>query len=178
MYTSEEIMKKTLVLAIILFFNTAFGMYHRGSKLKYDEITLINKSSGSLEIAWNEIGESQSQTITKEIPAGETIVVKIGEIGGYDTRNPARIIVRPLSYDKSFTQDHYIDLPNSKAFAFTAVTMAKLLKNILVPLVFAADDAGHFNTFTFMDPGLTRLSVFSSNLFTKHSLIPKKPRPN
>lgn len=152
-------MKKLVFLLSILFIGSTQGMYyqgeklrHEGEKLKYDEVTLINKSPISLELSWVELKrpELTQQTIRREIMPGETITVKLGEVGLY-LRKPAKIIYSSTAMDKSIKQEFIIDLPNSKAFAFTAVTMADIMKNIWVPGVFTADDEGNFSSFQYMN---------------------------
>jgi hypothetical protein len=167
-------MKKFIFLLSILLVGSTYGMYHperQGRKLKYTDITLTNKSPIPLKLSWTEITkEGLTQEIIKEILPGETAAVKLGEIGSYLDK-PAKISYKPTNFDESkisdkltagfggfsgfqkkpFTQEFMIDLPNSKAFAFTAVTMADIMKNIWVPVVFTADDEGNFDSFQYMN---------------------------
>lgn len=166
-------MKKSIILFIVLFFKTNLGMfgmpthkydeikttpgiysgmYDQGGKLKFDEIKLTNKSPMPLKLSWIEISRPQGsqQTITKEIPSGETVTVKIGKIGGYSNGELAKIIYRPMAGDPSFKEYFSIDLPNSSTFVFTAVTLADVFKDILVPVLFQPDDEGKANSFQYM----------------------------
>lgn len=147
-------MKRLIFLFVILFVGATQCMYHGlGSvKLKYDEVTLTNKSLIPLEVSWTEITipQGKPQKITKEILPGTTITVKLGEIGGY-SQGEAKITWKPTSLNESLKQEFPIDLPNSKAFAFTAVTLADIMKNIWIPGMFTADDKGNFTTFQYMN---------------------------
>lgn len=149
---------KKLVFVISLFIGATQCMYHpkypieSARKLKYTDITLTNKSPILLELSWTEITEEgNQQVITKEIMPGTTIEAKLGEFGAYFQSKPAKITYKPTSINDSIKQEFTIDLPNSKAFAFTAVTMADIMKNIWVPGVFTADDEGKFGSFQYMN---------------------------
>lgn len=145
-------MKNTMFLFTILSVVNIQGFYHtmgQKQKLKYDEVTLTNNAPIDFELSWVEInylkGSIQTE-IKKEIKPGETIKVKLGEVGGYFQNKPARIIYKPIKNNNSFKQEFTIDLPNSKAYVFTATQLGDIMKNILVPGVFIADDKGEFSS--------------------------------
>lgn len=141
-------MKKLIVSLTFISFNAAICMYDQGGTLKYDKVELTNKSSIPLTLSWIEIRrpEGKQVTLTRGINPGETITVKIGEVGGYYQGEPSKIIYQPIAHNPSFKEYFIIDLPNSKAFAFTAVTLADIFKNIHVPVLFKADDEGNFTS--------------------------------
>lgn len=147
-----------MILFTVLFFSVIQGMHHvsPGSvsrKLKYDTVTLTNNSSILLELVWIEISpQGRQEKISHNIKPDETITVRIGEVGGYYTRNTsAKIIYAPIKDNPSFKQEFTIDLPNSSAFVFTVKTLADIMNNIWVPGVLQADDKGNFNSFQYMN---------------------------
>ena len=147
-------MKKFIFLFVILFFNATQCFYHGTSrpkrKLKHALISLTNKSPIRLEVVWVEIGE-RGKTITRSINPGKTIVVELGEFGGYSTRNPAKVVYSPIPTNPQFKQEFRIDLPSSNVWAFTAVKLADILNNIWVPGVFKGDEWGKFGNFQYMN---------------------------
>jgi len=148
---------KLVVVSVvcILFFNITQCMYDQGSKLKYSEIKLTNKSPIDLELSWTEIKrpEGTQQRITREIKAGEAITIKIGEIGGYYMGSPAKISYKPIPGNEVFKQEFIIDLPNTKEFGFTAVKLADILNNIWVPGMLQIDDKDKL-TFQYMNTNI------------------------
>ncbi len=137
-------MKKLIILLVILFSNAIQCMYDQGGKLPYDEITLANKSKIPFELSWHEIKRPQGipTEIKRTINAGETIRVKIGEVGGYDKHHPAKVTYFPINHDDLYKRDFALDLPSSQSFILTAVSLADVMKNIWVPGVLQKDDKG------------------------------------
>lgn len=145
-------MKKSLVLLVVLSVQATVCMYHwSGGKLKHVEVDVTNKSSIPVELSWVEIERGTQRTISHAIEPGETTKVKLGEVGDYFRDKPAKITYYPFIGDETFKQEFIIDLPNSPAFVFTAVRLADILNNILVPKVYQANDEGEFNSFQYMN---------------------------
>ncbi|HEV2916720.1 MAG TPA: hypothetical protein VGW78_03155 [Candidatus Babeliales bacterium] len=145
-------MKKLILIIAVLLIKTTHCMYDQAGKLKYSEVKLINESPITLELVWEEVRrpEGRRQTITREIKPGATIIVKIGEIGGYFQGSPARIVYKPVPGNETYKQEFPIDLPNSPAFVLTAVKLADIMNNIWVPGVLKADDKGKYSSFEYM----------------------------
>ena len=144
-------MKKFICLLAIFSFKAIQCMDSNGNKLRYDEITLTNKSPIPLELSWMErdLRKGSPTTLTRLVKPGETIKVKLGEIGGVSTS--AKIIYRPIVSNQDFTQEWAINLANTNAFAFTAVKMADIMNDIWVPGILKADDKGNFGSFQYMN---------------------------
>jgi hypothetical protein len=66
------------------------------------------------------------------------------------------------------TQEFTIDLPNSKAFAFTAFTLSDIMKDIWVPGVFTSDDEGNFSSFQY--PNLQYQNQIFQRLYEKRNI--------
>lgn len=145
---------KKLMCSLVIFFSISQCMDYRGNKLKYDTIKLINKASIPFEISWIEVlpgKEGRQKVITRTIKAGETTLIKLGEVGAYFTGTPAKVVYKPIPNNEEFNQEFIIDLSSSKEFAFTAVKLAEILNNIWVPGVLKADEKGNFSSFQYMN---------------------------
>ena len=125
-------------------------MYYQGGKLKYDEVTLTNKSSIPMELTYSEAEWPLPKTIA--INPGTTITVKLGQGKGYQS-NGSKITYRPIPDNPSFKQEFPIDLPSSRSYVFTAVKLAEIMNNIWVPGVFYSDDKGEYPVFQYMNMG-------------------------
>ncbi len=146
---------KKLIILLTIFFSATQCMYHSVGtkrKLPYDTVKLINRAPIPFELTWVEISpEGQQIKISYRIDPGQEITVKLGVVGGYSTRNPAKVIYKPIPNDNEFNYEFIIDLPSSKEFAFTAVKLADILNNIWIPGVFKLDEKENFRSFQYMN---------------------------